>query len=232
MKKLFNLFVIIILMLCLFGCKNNDKEVELNDPEPGKALLGSWKINYEHEPFIYDNQDLINFLSTSDLNGQDDYQVVALLGNQVVAGTNHMFLCQNDNYEVVIVYEDLDSNYSISKVVPFKIEDYLENNSTYNYETLMGGWYPYFDEKNVMDIKDIDLFNPKIVEDNFDAYYKPIALLGSQIVSGTNYCYLVYEGNSMNIQNGQLAIMSIYKDLNNSFSVNSIHYLDLKEFNH
>lgn len=230
MKKIINLIIILLLMFSLFGCKK--EETKLKDPEPDNVSTGSWEINYEHESFIYDNQDLINFLSTSDLNGQDDYKVVALLGNQVVAGTNHMFLCQNDNYEVVIVYEDLDSNYSISKVVPFKIEEYLENNSTYNHEMLMGGWYPYFDEKNVMDVKDIDLFNPKIVEDNFDTYYKPIALLGSQIVSGTNYCYLVYEGNSMNIQNGQLAIMSIYKDLNNSFSVNSIHYLDLREFNH
>ena len=49
------------------------------------------------------------------------------------------------------------------------------------------------------------------------------------MVSGTNYCYLAYEGNVLTNANEQMVIISIYKDLNDNYSINTINYLDFKE---
>lgn len=221
------LFFFTMLLLCSCANKNIKDEVDVNE---NKILHSPWKLNNDFNELNIDNDDIIEYLKSSDLNNYDDYIPIALLSSQVVAGVNYMFLCKNAfGYEIVILYCDLDNNLSIYKIMPFDIENYLNNNEPNNYVSLMGGWYPYYDENNVLEIDDIEIFNPKFIEDNFDVLYKPIALLASQLASGTNYCYLAYEINSLSNISEQLVIISIHKDLNNNHSINSINYLDFKE---
>ena len=228
MKKI---FIILFILLILCSCANK-KEVQDNikDNKENNIVLGSWNLNDNFNDLIIDKEELISFITSSDLNGYDDYKPVALLATQVVAGINYMFLVKNAyDYEILIIYADLDDNLSITKIMPFNLEKYLVNNEPSNSEQLMGGWYAYFNDENVLKVDDIDIFNPKVVEDNFDVYYKPVALLASQMVSGTNYCYLAYEGNVLTNANEQMVIISIYKDLNDNYSINTINYLDFKE---
>jgi len=47
-----------------------------------------------------------------------DYELISLLGTQVVAGTNFKFLCKTPDgaEKVMVVYRDLDKNCSVSSV--------------------------------------------------------------------------------------------------------------------
>ncbi|MBR2662602.1 MAG: hypothetical protein IKE25_02695 [Clostridia bacterium] len=58
-----------------------------------------------------------------------NYLPVAYLGSQIVAGTNHAFLCQTTvvypgaqpEYAIVYLYEDLQGNVSILNIADFDI---------------------------------------------------------------------------------------------------------------
>ena len=225
MKKIINLIIILLLMFSLFGCKK--EETELKDSEPGNVLTGSWEINYEHDEFSYENNELIEFLSNKDLNGYDNYNVLALLGSQVVAGRNYMFLCQSDYYEVVVVYLDLSGNMTITNTNRFEFTDYLENHENINNELLMGGWTVNEEQMGIKDALPLE----KALVGFTGANYLPLVLLGTQIVSGTNYCYLTYETLILPTKIDCISVVVVYEDLAGEATISSVYNLDLKDFN-
>ena len=78
--------------------------------------------------------------------GSDDsFGGVAVLGTQVVSGTNYAFLGQTtidgvSTWAIAIVYQDLEGNVSLTSVKAIDISKYVEEASDINYEQLAGGW--------------------------------------------------------------------------------------------
>ena len=56
-------------------------------------------------------------------------------------------------------------------------------------EPLLGAWYANVDHPTEIPQDVLDAFNAA-TENMTGCVYKPIALLGTQIVAGTNYCFL------------------------------------------
>ena len=56
-------------------------------------------------------------------------------------------------------------------------------------EPIVGGWSAYTDEPTEIPAEALDALNAAL--DGLEGcVYKPIALLGTQVVAGTNYCFL------------------------------------------
>ena len=117
------------------------------------------------------------------------YKPVALLGSQVVAGTNYRLLCEFTpatkdavaSYAIVTVYEDLEGNAEITEILNSEAQVKVTD------EVIDGGWAapetPDLTDDSTQALADAS-------EGVVGASYEPVVLLGTQVVAGTNYCML------------------------------------------
>ena len=93
-KVLFTILILIVGVLFV-GCEKEDETIK-----------NPWMINLDvQKQYIDDNVKKVFEDAIEKYDGNLDY--VALLGKQVVAGTNYMFLCKdNAGYKVAIIYKD------------------------------------------------------------------------------------------------------------------------------
>jgi len=95
---------------------------------PGMVMVGGWTPSAD--PSITDDLKTVFEIGTETLTGAVVIPVV-YLGSQVVAGTNHAFLCRTASaysgtetepaYVIVYLYEDLQGNVSILNIADFDI---------------------------------------------------------------------------------------------------------------
>ena len=103
---------------------------------------------------------------------------------QIVAGTNYAIVCRitedgKEEFGSAIVYVDLQGNVTVT--------DYGTSGIETNFNGLSGGWY----EPSSFEIdKNIKTAFSKAMEGLVGVDYKPIAVLGQQVVAGKNYCVL------------------------------------------
>ena len=99
------------------------------DDGPGSVMVGGWKP--AENPSVTLERKAVFDKGTATLTGAS-YIPVAYLGLQVVAGTNHAFLCQSMTaypgaldtepaYVIVYLYENLQGNVSILNIADFDI---------------------------------------------------------------------------------------------------------------
>ena len=123
MKKQIKIIAIFMLcMLILSACNNNTGEsVEAKTTET-EALSGGWEAAQDNE--ITAERKAIFDKATETLTGAT-YTPVTYLGSQVVAGTNHAFLCKSEpsveelktspTWIIVYIYQDLEGKCEIIK---------------------------------------------------------------------------------------------------------------------
>lgn len=115
MKKL---FVLILAVLMIASAAFAEAPIE-----------GGWTAS--SDPTVTEALEALFEKGTETLTGAD-YIPVAYLGSQVVAGTNHAFLCQavtaypgsletDPAYAMVYLYEDLSGEVSILSIADFDI---------------------------------------------------------------------------------------------------------------
>ncbi len=106
--------------------------------------LGEWKT-IPSAGISYLASDKEDILQKAFKDSDQSFSGVALLGTQVVSGTNYAFLGQvskNDvtTWAVAVVYQDLDGNVSLTSVTDIDLSKYTEGSSDINFEQLAGGW--------------------------------------------------------------------------------------------
>ena len=186
------LFTVILGMLCaasIMGCgaKANNTESqattasqestltkeaeEISETNESAPITGGWAINND-----FDGTDDANAMSafekaTEDLDGYR-YDVAAVLGSQIVAGTNYLYLCRAEmvvpdakpEYVILKVYEDLEGNAEITGSLRL-----LEGKEGWEYNDAN----PYMDEN-----KEVKVAFDKALEGLTGVEYKPIAYIG------------------------------------------------------
>ena len=233
MKKI--LLSVLAIFLCLFilGCEKTDEETV----EPTDTKTGGWTISTDIKAATIPAEAKKAFDKAVAENDGMTFEPIALLGTQVVAGTNYMFLCKGTtvtqtpvtSLKVVIVYNDLKNNATISKVSDFNLEKYVSKDIAYPTDNVVGGWTP---NKVVGDVQ-----LPEDAKKAFDgiaitgATYTPVAVLGTQLVAGTNYAFLVVGETATKDPITTIDVLTVYKDLENKSSLTSVAYVDLAEFN-
>lgn len=217
MKKLLIWTLIAAMALSLAACGSTTNKTdgttqtlaEDTTAEGTEAIAGGWTL--PDSPVLTEEQLtlLANAMETLDAV---EYVPVAYLGSQVVAGMNHAFLCRvspvvQDNVEtycVVYVYEDLDGNVELTSILD------SGNPTNLNDEEYDGGW----DETE----------SPVLTEESKAALeqalstitgttYTPVALVSTQVVEGTNYCFLCLGTDSVPGGESRYTLVYVYQPL-------------------
>lgn len=144
---------------------------EISETNESAPITGGWVINND-----FDGTDDANAMSafekaTEDLDGYR-YDVAAVLGSQIVAGTNYLYLCRAEmvvpdakpEYVILKVYEDLEGNAEITGSLRL-----LEGKEGWEYNDAN----PYMDEN-----EEVKVAFDKALEGLTGVEYKPIAYIG------------------------------------------------------
>ena len=183
MKKMFALILALMLCTALVACDDDKKDDNVSASD---VVAGGW-TDAESTDVTDEVRNLLN-KATANLAG-GTYEPVAYIGSQVVAGTNHRILCKytpatqdpKSTYAIVTVYEDLEGNAEITEILNSEAEVLVTD------VVFDGGWFAPETTKLPKEAVDALL---KASANVVGATYRPVVLLGTQIVAGINYCML------------------------------------------
>lgn len=179
MKKLFALLLAAMMLLALAACGQTEAEETKDVDDSAPPVVGGWTIT--EDAALTDEAQAAFDKALDGLTGVG-YTPLALLGTQLVSGTNYCILCEAKvvypdavpYYALVYVYADLQGNAEILDIVILDIGDIAESGeirpAAAAPEALLGGW--------------------RVDRESSVAADKAILHLASQAVNGVNHCVL------------------------------------------
>ena len=136
------------------------------------------------------------------------------------------------SYQMVIVYADLEGNAEITQIKEFDLTAYVEGDSTeISAEKLAGGWEPAEDRSSVVIPQEAkDVFDK--AAGNLDGNeLEPMALLGTQVVAGTNYAFLCFSTLQTEETINGIQVVTVYEDLDGNAEITNICTVDPADYN-
>ena len=222
--------MLLALSMCFVGCSNqsvmeDDEEIleELEDED--EELAGGWNIvDAPQATLSEEDMQMFNYATMGNVSP------VALLGTQVVSGTNYCFLAKNVNYQIVIIYKDINGNVSLLNDVDFNCHSkkFVKDNE----DVVDGGWQVAEQTYANPSKEEYEVFNPA-VEGLIGTKYELIATLETQVVAGMNYCFIAKSSVETDDPEGYYDIVLIfaYQDLNGNVELTDVVTMDLGYFN-
>ena len=165
------------------GATAEEKEKAQNNTDA--PLVGAYNTNLVSFS-LKDNPDAMNAFEAAFPNGYNytHYEPIALLGTQVVSGTNYLYLCkstwtdyqENVSFVLLQIYQDLSGKSEvIGSAILFPTEESREEGEDYIDNT--GSYLP----ENIPAIQ--NAFN-EAVKDNENVSYIPLAYIGKHTQEG------------------------------------------------
>ena len=165
------------------SAKEGEKEQAEN--KSNSPLVGAYNTNLVSFS-LKDNPDAMNAFEAAFPNGYNytHYEPIALLGTQVVSGTNYLYLCkstwtdyqENVSFVLLQIYQDLSGKSQVvGSAILFPTEESREEGEDYIDNT--GSYLP----ENIPAIQ--NTFK-EAVPDNESAYYIPLAYIGKHTQEG------------------------------------------------
>ena len=165
------------------GAIAEEKEQAKNNTDA--PLVGAYNTNLVSFS-IKDNPDAMSAFEAAFPKGYNytHYEPIALLGTQVVSGTNYLYLCkstwtdyqENVSFVLLQIYQDLSGKSEVmGSAILFPTEESEEDGEDYSYNT--GSYLP----ENIPAIQ--NAFK-KAVPDDENAYYIPLAYIGKHTQEG------------------------------------------------
>ena len=160
----------------------SEKEKAENNSD---SLVGAYNTNLVSFS-IKDNPDAMNAFEAAFPNGYNytHYEPIALLGTQVVSGTNYLYLCkstwtdyqENVSFVLLQIYQDLSGKSEVmGSAILFPTEESREEGEDYIDNT--GSYLP----ENIPAIQ--NAFKEAVPDDE-NAYYIPLAYIGKHTQVG------------------------------------------------
>ena len=229
MKKPIVVFLIILVIIAItvvvvaaFNSNSIKRYLsEKKQKSTDNISVGGWtKVS---SPIITDELRAAFEKAAGELTGMS-YEPVAYLETQLVAGRNYLVLCKGTAtvpnakpyYSLLKIYERLDGVAEITSMTDSVIPAVVT-------EDIDGGW-------TVPDTPEVTAEAKKALENASKtltgAEYRPVALLGTQVVSGTNY--VIFCEMKATVPNGasDYAFVYVYEDLKGNAQIT-----DTKQFN-
>ena len=164
------------------GVTAEEKEKAQNNSD---ALVGAYNTNLVSFS-LKDNPDAMNAFEAAFPNGYNytHYEPIALLGTQVVSGTNYLYLCkstwtdyqENVSFVLLQIYQDLSGKSKVmGSAILFPTEESREEGEDYIDNT--GSYLP----ENIPAIQ--NAFEEAVPDDE-NAYYIPLAYIGKHTQEG------------------------------------------------
>lgn len=218
MKKVLAVLLAVLFIISLAACGQQSAEpAEAQEQTEKEPIAGGWSI--ADSPVVTDEVKALVDKASAELDGAS-YTPVAYVASQVVAGTNHLILCSvtpvvsdpTATYALVTIYEDLQGNAEITDVYNSE----KESLSNYQDPDAVGTWE--IPETPVL-TDEAKVALEKAASAQNGAQYTPIALLGTQLVAGTNYCLLCEVTPVAEKPEPYYAIITVYADLQGSAEI-------------
>ena len=165
------------------SAKEGEKEQAEN--KSNSPLVGAYNTNLASFS-LKDNPDAMNAFEAAFPNGYNytHYEPIALLGTQVVSGTNYLYLCkstwtdyqENVSFVLLQIYQDLSGKSEvIGSAILFPTEESREVGEDYIDNT--GSYLP----ENIPAIQNVI---EEAVKDNENVSYIPLAYIGKHTQEG------------------------------------------------
>lgn len=224
MKKMILMILCAAMLLSLAACgQKNAEQPAAEQPaaeeapaeESSTSLLGGW-TPAESVALTVEAQELLA-KATEKLLGSR-YTPVLYLGTQVVAGRNHALLCRVapvtadpvETYAIVKLYEDTQGNVSVL--------DVTDSGVATNISDSMGGWSQC--EAPAV-TEELQAIFDKAMEGYTGMGFRPIGLVATQLVSGTNYCFFC-ESTPVDGGESGYAFVTVYADLEGNAQISDV----------
>ncbi|MBR3016984.1 MAG: hypothetical protein IKH57_07900 [Clostridia bacterium] len=192
--------------------------------ETAPIIVGGWTVNNEYNVTRLTEKEQQVFDQAAAQTGMD-YEPITVLATQVVAGTNYAYLCQERDGDrewiIVTVYSSFNGDVQVLNAHVLALYNLLTTDKPLP-AGLAGGWTLHKPDNSLpLPEKARAAFNQavKAAEENLS----PIALLGTQLVSGMNYKVLA-QGES------GLYLVTVYAPLTGDASITSLEILDLLSY--
>ena len=199
-----------------------------------EQMVGGWALNEEMKGNVPSDVQKA-FDKAMESYKEAPLEAIDYLGNQVVAGKNHMLLCRTTDpagLKVAVVYEDLEGNAEITGTTNFDIGEYSQKeDGAAGEQGLSGGWSVYEDQPVAELPADVQTAWDKAMQGLTGADYTPAILLGSQLVSGNNYAILAKQTLVTANPVTNLAVVYLYVPLTGDAEITNIYPLDLASYN-
>ena len=223
-----------IVLIACGGQKQETTDTPTGQPEGG-AITGGWTIPEEYGTTFTDDELAIFDSAMGGLVGVD-YKPVTVIATQVVAGTNRAYLCRGtlvtpeggECWYVVTIYTNLEGK---SEILDIKELDFV-NPIFFTGEAdgqMTGAWQIVKPNGYSIPTEAAEALS-KATEGTVGYSYTPIALLGTQVVSGTNYRILAYGEPVTPDAQGALHILEIYVSLDGNAEITSMGQLDITAY--
>lgn len=217
MQKKYVIGVIaLIFCLVLTGCKT-EEVADIDEPLDGAydySVAYGGGLPEELEP-AFDEA----------LSGYDGEELtpITVISCQVVAGMNYRVVCRTASGELKLatVYVDLEGKGEITDVSDFTVEPAIEKKDGDLVEC--GGWGPVVDQPAVELEKEVKEALEKAAEELDGMKVEPLALLGSQVVAGTNYKILCRMIPVTDEPITEIHVIEVYADLDGGATISGMY---------
>jgi uncharacterized lipoprotein YehR (DUF1307 family) len=240
LKKLSVVLLAFVLLFVMAACGSSDQTSEnTSGTETSEPVAGGWEL-FDNKANVLPEDVQASFDKASETFTGSELKPVAYVASQVVAGTNYMILCEaattteqpKTSYQMVIVYADLEGKAEITQMKEFDLTEYVEGDSTeISAEKLAGGWEPAEDRSSVVIPQEAkDVFDK--AAGNLDGNeLEPMALLGTQVVAGTNYAFLCFSTLQTEETINGIQVVTVYEDLDGNAEITNICTVDPADYN-
>lgn len=227
MRKIAFVMALTLGMALLSGCSGSARPT--SEAAPAGELAGGWEI-LDCESSLSPDEAAVFEKAAEGWTGAD-FDPVAVIATQVVSGTNYCFLAKvttvtadpASHYAFVYVYADLNGDAKISGTKDIEIDVDVTDDTGDTTEGLAGGWTLSEPEGNSVANREV---LEKALEGFVGSKLAPIACIASQIVSGTNYCFVVKETRVTAQPVSYIALVYVYEDLEGNAGILNIHTID------
>lgn len=207
-----------------------------SDEEQAPALVGGFTVCTDAQPLLTEEeQDIFDKAETTLAGGA--YTPVAVLGTQVVAGTNYAYLCLGAPDEpedlakwyIVTLYKDLSGNVTTLSIRDIDLTDIQTMNSVYN-PSFVGSWSTSEPDQPGVLPDDAQAAFDKATKEYVGVGYSPIALLGTQVVAGLNYKFLCFGTLVTKDPVTSVYVLDIYQDPQGECTITDAQLFDLTSY--
>ena len=236
MKKILIVLMAALLVLTAVACKANEQPKAAEEQPTAEAetlanepLAGGWTPAEDFS--VTEERRAIFDKGMAVLLGVD-YEPLAYLGSQVVAGKNHVFLVKGTvvvptrpvSYALAYFYEDLQGNVKLLNIADLPIVPQEDGTLALPEEGLMGGW-AYVEDPALTDEDEAKL--EAALQNQVGASYAIVAYVGEQVVAGLNRCLLVQVTPVVPDARPHYALAYVYTDLEGNSSLSQVIDLDI-----
>lgn len=160
------------------------------------ANKNGWVVGPATDALVNEEQNSV-FQDSINNFEELDMKPIAVLGEQVVAGTNYAYLCYDKtrtefptvSWDVAVVYKDLYNKSKLTSIIEINLSNINTTNS--EQEAMTGAWQTV----EITEGTKLDDTLKNGLDSVLKKEYVPIAVLGTNHEDGTTYSVLVQEKN-------------------------------------